>query len=72
MCWVFPRLRGCRIDISEIPSRRGVTRGLFIGVFWFFSASVLSRGGCEGGLPDLRQFKVFYYKDSQMKDKPLP
>ena len=35
MCWVFPRLRGCRIDISEIPSRRGVTRGLFIGAFYF-------------------------------------
>ena len=35
-------------------------------------ASALSRGGREGGLPDLRQFKVSYHKHSQMKDKPLP
>ena len=42
-----------------------------MGVFWFSLAKVLPRGGCEGGLPDLRQFKVFYYKDFQMKDKPL-
>ena len=51
---------------------RGLHGGLFIGVFWFLSATALSRGGREGGLPDLRQFKVSYRKHSQMKDKPLP
>jgi len=37
-----------------------------------FPANALPRGGREGGLPDLRQFKVSYHKDSQLKDKPLP
>ena len=42
-----------------------------MGVFWFSLAKVLPRGGCEGGLPDLRQFKEGYSQTARQPAKTL-
>jgi len=43
-----------QMNRSWFTSKEVTQGGLFIEVFWFPSVSTLSRGECEGGLPDLR------------------